>query len=87
MQLVYFSSMFCEPCTQTRFVLDQVQKLVPAAAVVEHDVALSPQLAEAAGVRVTPTVLVRQEDGTEVFRAEGVPSVNQVLVALARTVS
>ncbi|MCU1406549.1 MAG: hypothetical protein JWQ43_2852, partial [Glaciihabitans sp.] len=31
-------------------------------------------------------VIVRKEDGTEVFRAEGIPTVNQVLVALAKAV-
>jgi hypothetical protein len=30
--------------------------------------------------------VVTRDDGTEVFRAEGVPTVNQVLVALAKAV-
>ena len=87
MQLVYFSSLFCEPCIQTRYVLDQVVALVPAAKLLEYDVAMTPDVAEAADIRVTPTVVVRAADGAEVFRAEGVPTVNQVLVALARAVS
>ena len=42
--------------------------------------------AEAAGIRSTPTVIVRGSDDVEVFRAEGVPSLNQVLVAFAKAV-
>jgi protein-disulfide isomerase len=40
--------------------------------------------AEVDGIRVTPTVIVRSEDGTEVFRAEGVPTLPQVLTAFAK---
>jgi thioredoxin 1 len=84
--LLYFSSAFCEPCTQTRAVLEQVSQLVPAARIVEIDVADDNGEAERAGVRLTPTVVVLNAEHHEVFRAEGVPSVNQVLVALAKAV-
>jgi thioredoxin 1 len=86
MDLLYFSSAFCEPCTQTRAVLEQVSHLVPAARIVEIDVADDNGEAERAGVRLTPTVVVLNAEHHEVFRAEGVPSVNQVLVALAKAV-
>ncbi len=71
---------------QTRAVLADVAKLVPAVVINELDVALNEKAAEAAGIRVAPTVIVSRDDGTEVFRAEGVPTVNHVLVALAKAV-
>ena len=70
----------------TRAVLKQVAELVPAAKIAELDVAIDTTEAEKAGIRSTPTVIVVGSDGVEVFRAEGVPTVNQVLVAFARTV-
>lgn len=86
MNLLFFSSSFCEPCMATRSVLADVATLVPAAVIAELDVARHNDEAERAGIRSTPTVVVTKDDGTEVFRAEGVPTVNQVLVALAKAV-
>ncbi|MET4781434.1 thioredoxin family protein [Glaciihabitans sp. UYNi722] len=86
MQLVFFASSFCEPCIQTRAVLDQASKLVPALKIAELDVARETAEAEKAGIRSTPTVVVLDGEGSEVFRAEGVPSLDQVLVALAKAV-
>ncbi len=70
----------------TRSVLTEVSKLVPAARIAELDVASATDEAERAGIRSTPTVIVLSEDGHEVFRAEGVPTINQVLVAMAKAV-
>jgi len=67
-------------------VLAEVAELVPTARIAELDVARDADEAERAGIRSTPTVVVVGDDGVEVFRAEGVPTVNQVLVALARAV-
>ena len=86
MNLLFFSSNFCEPCMVTRKVLGEVSTLVPSARIAELDVVRDADEAERAGIRSTPTVVVVQDDGTEVFRAEGVPTVNQVLVALAKAV-
>jgi len=85
-KLLFFSSSFCDPCIQTRSVLEQVEKLVPAASITELDVARDSGEAERAGIRSTPTIVVLDSEDTEVFRAEGVPTVNQVLVALAKAV-
>ena len=85
-KLLFFSSSFCDPCIQTRAVLKQVTELVPAATVAELDVALHTETAEKAGIRSAPTVIVLNAADEEVFRAEGVPNVNQVLVALAKAV-
>ena len=59
-------------------------RLVPAATFAELDVARDAVEAERAGIRSTPTVIVLDGDKKEVFRAEGVPTLNQVLVALAK---
>jgi thiol-disulfide isomerase/thioredoxin len=85
-QLIFFASSFCEPCMQTRAVLDQASKLVPALKIAELDVARDTAEAEKASVRSTPTVIVLDGNDSEVFRAEGVPTLNQVLVALAKAV-
>jgi len=82
--LDFYSSAFCDPCIQTRAVLDEVAKLVPAAVIRELDVARDNESAAEEGIRSTPTLIVRTDDGAEVFRAEGVPSLNQVLVALTK---
>lgn len=80
----FYTSAFCGPCRSTRAVLARAAHLVPAARVEEIDVADATDRAEAAGVLSTPTVLVRDDAGVEVFRAAGSPSLPQVLVALAR---
>ena len=81
-----YSSSFCGACTATRAVLDEAARLVPAARVVERNVARDPDAAEAERIVSTPTVIVRREDGSEVFRAEGVPTIDRVLGALALAV-
>ncbi|MDQ1598113.1 MAG: thioredoxin 1 [Microbacteriaceae bacterium] len=86
MQLLFFSSSFCDPCIQTRAVLDQASRLVPALKIAELDVAGNIEEAERAGIRSTPTVIVLNDTGSEVFRAEGPPTLNQVLAALAKAV-
>jgi thioredoxin 1 len=84
MELQFYSSAFCEPCLQVRAVLAEVERLVPAATVRELDVAQHNAEAEAAGIRNTPTIVVRNAAGDEVFRAGGVPTLAQVLVAAAK---
>lgn len=86
MKLLFFSSAFCDPCIATRAVLERVSALVPAATIVELDIARHESEAERAGIRSTPTVVVLDDTDAEVFRAEGAPTVDQVLVALAKAV-
>ena len=81
-----YTSAFCDPCIITRSVIADVQRVVPAVVVRELDVAREENLAREAGIRSTPTIVVRNESGDEVFRAEGIPTINQVLVALAKAV-
>lgn len=70
----------------TRGVLADAERLVSGMNLVEHDVVRDESEAERLGIRSTPTVVISDAAGVEVFRAEGVPSLNQVLVALAKTV-
>lgn len=84
MYLEFYSSAFCDPCIQTRVVLAEVARLLPTVAVTELDVVRDDLRAADADIRSTPTVIVRSGGGHEVFRAEGVPTINQVLVALAK---
>jgi thioredoxin 1 len=84
MQVDFYSSSFCEPCMVTRKVLSEAQRLVSAANVVEHDIVRDESEAERLGIRMAPTVVISDASGDEVFRAEGIPSLNQVLVALAK---
>ena len=86
MKLLFFSSAFCDPCIQTRAVLTEVGKLVPSAMIVELDVARDVERAEQADIRSTLTIVVLDGSDAEVFRAEGPPTVDQVLVALAKAV-
>ena len=71
---------------QTRGVLNEAERLIPDARVREFDVVAHEERAQAAGIRSTPTVIVLNAEGAEVFRAEGVPSIAQVLVAAAKAV-
>lgn len=82
-RLDFYSSAFCDPCRATRAVVDEVRRLVPTAVVEEHEITRDLDRAERVGIRSTPTIVIYGEGDTEVFRAEGVPTVNQVLTALA----
>ncbi|MET0782882.1 thioredoxin domain-containing protein [Leifsonia flava] len=84
MLLELYTSAFCEPCMQTRAVVAEAARLVPDAEVAEYDVANNMAAAEAENIRSTPTMIIRSADGTEVFRAAGVPTLAQVLVAAAK---
>ena len=80
--MTLYSSAFCGACAQTRVVLDEVARVVPAAHVVEYDVVAHEERPESLGIRSTPTVLVARDSGEVVFRAEGAPTTSQMLQAL-----
>ncbi|MCI1017268.1 thioredoxin family protein [Microbacterium sp. C5A9] len=84
MELTLVTSAFCGACARTRSVLAEAAKYLPDATITEIDVAREPDAAEALDIRFTPTVIVRDASGTQVFRAEGVPTVPQVLTAAVR---
>ena len=83
MELLLVTSAFCAACARTRETLTEAVRLVPTVSMTEIDVARSPDEAEALDIRATPTVLLRDDAGVEVFRAEGVPTLPQVLTVLA----
>ncbi|WP_420364015.1 thioredoxin family protein [Curtobacterium aetherium] len=84
MQVDLWTSSFCAPCAAARRVVGDAARLVPGLEVTERDVASVPELVEELGIRSTPTVVVRRDDGTEVFRSAGVPTRDQFLVAVAK---
>lgn len=86
MRVTLYTSAFCEPCMQTRAVLAEAARLVPAMDLVELDIVRDATDAEREHIRTTPTVIVHSTTDDEAFRAEGVPTLNQVLVALAKAV-
>ena len=84
MRLDLWTSAFCAPCAAARRVTGDVAALVPGLRVTERDVAADPDTAEDLGLRSTPTIIVRRDDGTEVFRSPGVPLRDQLLLAVAK---
>ena len=82
--VLFFSSAFCDPCATARNTLEQVSQLVPRVDYAELDVARHSDEAERAGVVSTPTIVIVAANGDEVFRAQGAPTLNQMLVALAK---
>ncbi|MDF2443003.1 MAG: hypothetical protein JWR01_1206 [Subtercola sp.] len=81
-----YTSSFCGACSQARSVVDQAVGLVTAARVTEVNVAFRPDEAERASITATPTIVLENAAGVEVFRAEGVPTIHQVLAGLALAV-
>lgn len=84
MELTLVTSAFCGACARTRSVLNDAVRFLPDATVTEIDVAHDPEAAEALEIRFTPTVIIRDDSGETVFRAEGIPTVPQVLTAAVR---
>ncbi|MGW8481991.1 thioredoxin domain-containing protein [Microbacterium sp. NPDC055903] len=81
MELTLVTSAFCGACTRTRAVVADAARFLPDARITEIDVAQDPDAAEALDITHTPTVIIRDAAGAQVFRAEGVPTVPQVLAA------
>jgi len=86
MRIDLYTSAFCAPCAAARRVVGEAATLVPALEVHEIDVAAQPDDVEELGIRSTPTILIRDDAGTEVFRSPGVPRRDQLLTAIARAV-
>lgn len=59
---------------------------MPGATLVDHDLAIEPNLAEAQNIEQSPTTIIRDGNGVELYRAVGVPTLPQVLVAAARAI-
>jgi thiol-disulfide isomerase/thioredoxin len=82
--LLQFSSAFCAPCRATRRILGEVTALVDGVAHVEIDAEHHLELVRRLGILRTPTTLILDPLGREVTRAQGAPTKEQVLAALAR---
>lgn len=81
--LLQFSSAFCAPCRATRRILGEVADVVPGVRHVEIDAEHHLELVRTLGILRTPTTLVLDANGREASRAQGAPTKEQVLVALA----
>lgn len=81
--LLQFSSAFCAPCRAARRILGEVADIVPGVRHVEVDAEHHLDLVRMLGILRTPTTLVLDGTGREVTRAQGAPTKDQVLVALA----
>ncbi|WP_423923371.1 thioredoxin domain-containing protein [Frigoribacterium sp. 2-23] len=86
MKLELYTSAFCGPCHAARGVVTEAARLVPALGVHEADVVAEAGRAESRGISSTPTIVVLSAAGDEVFRADGVPRLDQLLGALALAV-
>jgi thiol-disulfide isomerase/thioredoxin len=81
--LLQFSSAFCAPCRATRRVLGEVAAIVPGVTHVEIDAEHHLDVVRRLAILRTPTTIVLGPDGHEVTRAQGLPTKQQVLQALA----
>jgi protein-disulfide isomerase len=83
MKIELYTSAFCGPCHAARAAVDEAVRLVPGLDAHDFDVAAHAGRAEARGIRSTPTILVTNDSGDELFRAPGAPSLPQLLTAVA----
>lgn len=83
MRLELFTSSFCGACHAARGAVGEAVRLVPGVVVVEVDVALDPDRAESRDIVATPTIVLTDDDGGELFRSAGVPTAPQLLTAVA----
>jgi len=81
-----YTSAFCGSCAHARWVLSEAERLVPAMTVHEYDVVRDEERAVAMDIRSTPTVVVRDAAGRQVFRAQGAPTLGQALAAAAEAI-
>ncbi len=80
--LLQFSSAFCAPCRAARRVLGDVAASTPGVAHIEVDAEHHLDVVRRLGILRTPTTLVLSGQGTEITRAAGAPTKQQVLSAL-----
>jgi thiol-disulfide isomerase/thioredoxin len=80
--LLQFSSAFCAPCRATRRILEDVAAVVPGVQHLEVDAEQHLDVVRRLGILRTPTTLILDAAGTEITRATGAPTKQQVLGAL-----
>jgi thiol-disulfide isomerase/thioredoxin len=86
LNVTLYSSSFCGACSSTREALERVAPLL-GDRVTWHEVnvADAPDRSEQLGIVATPTIVITGLDGEERMRASGVPTTEQVLAAIARS--
>jgi thioredoxin 1 len=83
MKLELYTSAFCGACHAARAAVDEATRLVPVLEAVDLDVATHEDRAEARDIVATPTIVLTDDEGVELFRAAGAPNVPQLLTAVA----
>lgn len=80
--LLQLSTTFCAPCRHTRVLLDQFAANTAGVRHVEVDLTHHPDWSTPLRVHTTPTTLVLDRDGQELFRVSGVPRRTELATAL-----
>ncbi len=87
LELVLYTTSFCGACAATRERIQAVTKAVGSRVTWrEVNVAFAPDDAERAGIGATPTVVLNRHERGEVMRAQGVPTIEQLLTAIATNI-
>lgn len=80
--LLQLSTTFCAPCRHTRILLDDYAKRTDGVRHVEVDLTDHPEWSTPLRVHTTPTTLVLDSGGSELFRISGVPKPQALTEAL-----
>lgn len=79
-----YTSAFCGACHAARAAVDDAVRLVPSLTSDDFDVAFNERRAESRDIVTTPTVVLTDDSGVELFRAAGAPTTPQLLLAVAK---
>lgn len=85
--LLQLSSTFCQPCRHTRILLDDFAQRTEGVRHVEVDLTEHPEWSTPLRVHTTPTTLVLDEQGHELFRVGGVPRRRELAATLEQHLS
>jgi thiol-disulfide isomerase/thioredoxin len=80
--LLQFSTTFCAPCRHTRILLADLAKQTEGLRHLDVDLTDHPEWSTPLGVHRTPTTLVLDKGGHELFRVAGVPRREELTAAL-----
>lgn len=83
MDLELYTQPFCAPCARARQVVARVQELLPDLRVREYNVVNELERGRELGITSTPVIRLLR-GGHQLFRADAVPTVKQLLAAIAR---
>lgn len=80
--IVHFTAIWCGPCAAVRRVVEQVCEDLPGVAHVEIDLDDNPEAARRLAVLSLPTTFIFDTEGTQHYRASGVPKAADLRAAL-----